>query len=90
MTDENEEPRTAKIAEAAIGKQQRQRDRESGNRKWQRDDFLDDPGKTPSPDVQRIGCRDAGDQRDRQRRERDQERQQYGPRIELPDLDNPM
>ena len=79
-----------KLAEALIGQQQRQRDRESGNRQRQRDDFLDDARQPPSPDVQGVGRGNAGHQRDGERRERDHERQQDGAGIEIPDLEHPL
>ena len=61
MTDENEKPGATEIAKAAISKQQGQRNREPRNCQRQRDDLFDDPGETPSPDMQRIGSRNASD-----------------------------
>ena len=90
MAGEDEQPGTAKIAEAAIGEQQRQRDRETGNRQRQRDDFLDDARQSPAADMQRVGRGNADHQRHRKRRECDHERQQDGAGIEIPDLEHPL
>ena len=90
VASQNEQPGPAEIREAVVGQQQGQCDREAGNRKRQRDDFLDCARHPSAAHVQRVGRRDADEQRDDQGRTGDKERAANRVGVEVPDLHDPL